>query len=196
MDEQLRKALGQEFYDSSEGHSEAEYRTWLEDCILCARVERDEARKEADEERDHSRQWLALKTAAESQRDEAHRKRDEWQSAYVTMEGLHDAKGKQIDGLQDLLKAERMLTDHRTKEAAQLEEDREYLGRERDKWKKLVEDAHLILDASDIPKAAGVSCDRKDCQSHLQHRTHTLVEQRDEARRERDALRDKNTEGT
>ena len=40
---------------------------------------------------------------------------------------------------------------------------------------------HTILDAAGIPSAAGEACDDLACYSHLTHRTHRLVEQRDAA---------------
>lgn len=45
--------------------------------------------------------------------------------------------------------------------------------------KDIIRKCHAILDAAGVPPAAGAPCNDKECFSHLTHRTHQIVEDRD-----------------
>lgn len=49
------------------------------------------------------------------------------------------------------------------------------------KWKANVETVHKLMDEHGVPAAAGVSCNDPKCQTHLYHRVHEILAERDAA---------------
>lgn len=46
------------------------------------------------------------------------------------------------------------------------------------KWEDNGKRCHTLLDAAGVPSAAGAACNDSGCRSHLQHRIHTLIADR------------------